>query len=93
MVGHDGPVRSEWSFYPIFILARIPTTSPASRASSLKLKPSTPTSFSSVAILSICHDPEAGQADLAAVRVSGKGQMGSGRYTREPHRIMRKQPL
>ena len=38
----------------------------------------------------VFHDPEAGQTDLAAVRVSGKGQMGSGRYTREPHRIMRK---
>jgi hypothetical protein len=33
---------------------------------------------------------DARQADLAAMRVSGKCQMGSAWYVREPHRIVRK---
>src|SRR5262245_22819258 len=39
---------------------------------------------------SIFQNPDARQADLAAVCVSGKCQMGSAWYVREPHRIVRK---
>jgi hypothetical protein len=37
----------------------------------------------------ICHDTEAREADLAAVRVTGKCQVRSGGHVRKPHRIMR----
>src|SRR5215831_15771913 len=38
----------------------------------------------------VFQNPDARQADLAAMRVSGKCQMGSAWYVREPHRIVRK---
>ena len=38
----------------------------------------------------IFHNPEDRQADLTAMRVTGKRQMRSGWYRREPHRIMGK---
>ena len=41
-------------------------------------------------LASIFQNPDARQANLAAMRVSGKCQMGSARYVREPHRIVRK---
>jgi hypothetical protein len=41
-------------------------------------------------LASIFQNPDARQADLAAMRVSGKCQMGSAWYVREPHRIVRK---
>lgn len=41
-------------------------------------------------LASIFHNPDARQADLAAMRVSGKCQMGSAWYVREPHWIVRK---
>src|SRR5262245_36187699 len=52
--GRGGRIRSEYFFCPIFIPAPIPTMLRASRASSLKFKPSTPTSFFSVATLLTC---------------------------------------
>jgi hypothetical protein len=41
-------------------------------------------------LASIFQNADARHADLAAMRVSGKCQMGSAWYVREPHRIVRK---
>src|SRR5262245_4674955 len=55
--------------------------------SSLPNKSVAPTQW---CLASIFQNPDARQADLAAVRMSGKCQMRSARYVREPHRIVRK---
>src|SRR5262249_3595217 len=55
--------------------------------SSLPNKSVAPTQW---CLASIFQNPDARQADLAAVRMSSKCQMGSARYVREPHRIVRK---
>jgi hypothetical protein len=51
--------------------------------SSLPNEPVRPTQW---CLASIFQNPDARQADLAAMRVSGKCQMGSAWYVREPHR-------
>ena len=55
--------------------------------SSLPNKSVAPTQW---CLASIFQNPDARQADLTAMRVSGKCQMGSAWYVREPHRIVRK---
>jgi hypothetical protein len=53
--------------------------------SPLPNKPVGPTQW---CLASIFQNPDARQTDLAAMRVSGKCQMGSAWYVREPHRIV-----
>jgi hypothetical protein len=54
------------------------------------LAPNKPVGPTQGCLASIFQNPDARQADLAAMRVSGKCQMGSAWYVREPHRIVRK---